>query len=398
MTGELYVFAPRLAVTGGLESEPDICGRIRWVDGVGTFRYAKEWLELPRSYALDPVNLPLIAGDKNFTVNKGVPGVLADAGPDGWGKALLERMRGGLPSPLEALRLTSGSGTGALRFSQSRTKPSPPRRVIAHVSLNELEQAARDVDAGIQLEQPELEEVFYAGSGLGGARPKVLVTEGGTEWIAKFARKSDTMDIPTLEAACLTIASIAGLDVPDHRLVSLNGRKALLVRRFDRADGHPLHYMSFHAMLSLERLGPTATIPPGPLTYSSLGMTCRQLGVPDALAILFRRMLFNVCIANTDDHLRNHGLLFDGAWRHAPTFDLVSIGDSSMAVGIGQDGRARTIKNALSAADRFGFSQAEASDVLAEVATAVAGMEARLLSLGMPAGDAAVVQARCLPG
>jgi len=396
MTSELYVFAPRLAQAGGLNTQVELCGRIRWHDKVGTFRYAKEWLELPYSYALDPVNLPLVEGDRNVTVNGGVPGVLADAGPDGWGTVLLERMRGVLPTPLEALRLTSGSGVGALRFSQSRTKAAPSRSVLARTTLDELERAARALDAGLQVAHPELEEVFYAGSGLGGARPKVLVSDAGREWIAKFPRKSDALDIPILEAACLTLAARAGLEVPGHRLVTLNGRQTLLVERFDRAGGAPLHYMSFHAMLSAARVGPADAIPPGPLTYSSLGVTCRNLGVPAALPTLFRRMLFNVCIANTDDHLRNHGLLFDGSWRHAPTFDLVSIGGPAMAIGIGMEGRARSIENALSATARFGLSEEQARQILSEVQTAVATMEPLLLDLGMPAGDAEVVARRCM--
>lgn len=312
--------------------------------------------------------------------------------------ALLEKRRGALPTPLEALRLTSGAGAGALRFSQSRTRPAPPRSVVAHATLAELEQAARDLDAGITIAASDLDEVFHAGSGLGGARPKVLVKDGADDWIAKFGRTADNMDVPTLESACLTLAAKAGIEVPEHRLVMLNGRSALLVRRFDRVDGHPLHYMSLHAMLSLERLSLNATIPPGPLTYSSLGATCRQLGVPNALSTLFRRMLFNVFIGNTDDHLRNHGLLFDGAWRYAPAFDLVSIGGESMAIGIGLHGRARTLENALSAADRFGLSNEKASGVLAEVSEVVAGIGDLLHGLGMPAGDVAVVTSRCLLG
>lgn len=103
----------------------------------------------------------------------------ADAGPDGWGTKLLEMARGAPPTPLEALRLSNGSGTGGLLFSQSRTRPAPIRSLVATAGLDALETTALEIAQGERVSSTELESVLQAGSSLGGARPKVNVTVDG---------------------------------------------------------------------------------------------------------------------------------------------------------------------------------------------------------------------------
>lgn len=390
MTSRLYVFAPTLDAAG-LSTDYALAGRIDWADGVGTFLYAPDWLAGAgtTSYALDPYNLPLREGPTLARVNGGVHGVLADAGPDAWGTKLLELNRGAAAdTPLDMLRVTNGSGTGALLFSQSRSRPAPRRQLAAEATLEELEQAAHAVDAGVELERPELELVYRAGSSLGGARPKVAVTAAGRTWLAKFEARADDINIPQLESACLSLARDAGLEVPDHRLVDLNGRKALLVARFDRPERGTLHYMSLHALLSAERLSAADVhAPEGTCTYGGLAARCRRIGVADAGRVLFHRMLFNLRVGNTDDHLRNHGLLYDGQWRHAPTFDVVALGGGTQAIGIGTSGRASTLENAFSDVERFGLSMEDARAIDAQVRAALAGAELRLHEVGVPAAD-----------
>jgi len=356
-------------------------------------------LSHPGGYDLDPVNLRRLSGDQHTRVNHGVAGALADAGPDAWGRKLLEMQRGVLDTPLEPLRLSNGDGTGALIFSESRTSPVPARQPVASATLGELEAAACGVDAGNPVSRPELEQLILAGSPLGGARPKVNVRMEGHEWIAKFQRGGDDMDIPRLEHACLTLAERCGLDVPTHQLVELNGRSTLLVRRFDREGPRRLHYLSLHALLSAERVNATAVrAPVGAFTYGSLAATCRRVGVKDAGAILFRRMLFNVCIGNTDDHLRNHGLLFDGTWRHAPSFDLVGIGGNMQAIGIGTRGRERSIDNAMSDYGRFGLSEDAADQTLDNVVRGLMDAEGVLDQARLPTAHVQTVLNRLLIG
>ena len=362
-TSRLYVFAP-------LAGTHQLAGRIEWADDIGDFRYAPDWLSKSASYALDPRNLPLKDGPFPTRVNKGVHGVLADAGPDAWGKRLLEMGRGSVPdTPLDILRVTNGAGTGALRFSQSRDRLAPDRQLAPVSSLDELEAAARSIDAGNPVSQRIFDLVFASGSSLGGARPKANIAHAGSTWIAKFARADDTVDVPRMEWACLALARQAGIDVPDHELVDVNGRAVLLVRRFDRIDDAPLHYLSLHALLSAASLAPRDfTAPDGICTYGGLSALCRQIGVADAGKTLFQRMAMNIALGNTDDHLRNHGLLRDDqGWRLAPAFDLTALGGTQQAIGVGTDERLATRINAMSDLPRFGLGREEAQSMVERI-------------------------------
>lgn len=382
-TSRLYVFAP-------LAGEPRLAGAIDWADGTGTFRYAKSWPQQSGAYALDPRNLPLDDAPHSTRLNGGIPGVLADAGPDAWGKRLLEIQRGQVPAtPLDILRVTNGAGTGALLFSQSRERPAPARTLVPTATLAQLENAARHVDAGDAVDQQVFAQIFASGSSLGGARPKANIELDGMTWIAKFARANDNIDVPRVEWACLSLARAAGIDVPDHRLAEVNGRAVLLVRRFDRDGENALHYLSLHALLSAERLSAAdVTAPEGTCTYGGLAALCRQIGVQDAGRSMFQRMVMNIAIGNTDDHLRNHGLLHDAnGWRMAPAFDLTAIGGNQQAVGVGTQGRTATRDNALTDLPRFGLDLAEAQAIMARVDHALQNASATLKEAGLPPQD-----------
>lgn len=389
----LYVFAP-------ISGAPKLAGRIDWSDKRGAFRYSPDWLARTDSYPLDPRNLPLREGPVETTLNHGVHGVLADAGPDDWGRKLIEHERGpaAVHDPLEVLRLTNGSGTGALLFSQSRERPAPARAVIADVQLTELEQAARTIAAGGRVSDRALQLVYEHGSSLGGARPKALVASEGSQWIAKFARDNDALDIPRLEWACLSLAREAGIAVPEHRLLEVNARSVLLVKRFDRIDQERVHYLSLHALLSVERMSAAdVTAPHGMVSYFGAAALYRQIGVPDPGPRLFQRMVFNLLIGNTDDHARNHGLLFRaGQWDMTPAFDLVAIGGGKHALGLGLDGRSATIENALSAVAAFGVTADGAARVVDQIRTVLGGAESRLRDAGMAPADRDLALGRML--
>jgi len=402
VTHQLYVFAPPLSAPakdgGQLQSQPVVCGRIDWAAGTGTFRYAPDWLASPLSYPLDPVNLPLTEIPSHHQVNKGVPGVLADTGPDSWGARLIERHRGVLESPLERLRLTNGTGTGCLLYSSHRERPNPPRSVLSRLSLSELEDAARKFDAGQPLDDEKLQELMAAGSGLGGARPKALVEADGREYLAKFGKQADTLDMQLLEHACLTLASRAGIATVAHRLTGGTDHHVLLVERFDRDGDRKLHYMSFHALLSAMTAGPSDVEPGGNMTYAGLAVRCRAIGVPDAQLDLYRRMVFNALVGNTDDHLRNHGLIFDGQWRLAPAFDLVTTGGPKLAIGAGPEGRMRSLRNVMLAADLFDIKRDHARQIVDEIGQVLGQMPDLLSGLGMPDGEIGqVVKRMALP-
>lgn len=388
MTSELdtlYVFAPR-------QGEHALAGRLRWREGRGRFEYSRDWLAHPDAWPLDPRNLELRDGPFDTTLNGGIHGVFADAGPDAWGRLLIEHERG--PSvaanPLEILRLANGAGTGALLFSQSRTRPAPVRAVAAETSLAELEAASTAIAAGRRVSQEALQLAFEHGSSLGGARPKVLVADGGKEWIAKFGRAGDPLDIPRLEWACLRLARECGIDVPEHRLAEANGRAVLLVQRFDRNAGERLHYLSLHALLSVERMSPADVVAPtGLVSYFGAASLYRRIGVPDAGRRMFERMLFNVLIGNTDDHARNHGLLLHaGSWDMSPAFDLVAEGKPVHAIGIGLKGRESSLENAFSALASYDLDEDVARRSLESMQEVLHRAPRILAKSGLAEGDA----------
>jgi len=396
MTSELdtlYVFAP-------LKGEYALAGRLRWAEGRGRFEYSRDWLAHPDAWPLDPRNLELRDGPFDTAFNGGVHGVFADAGPDAWGRLLIEHERGSAATanPLEVLRLANGSGTGALLFSQSRTRPAPPRAITATTTLAELEAASRAIAAGKRVSQDALQLVFEHGSSLGGARPKALVIDKGEEWIAKFSRPDDFVDIPRLEWACLHLARECGIDVPEHRLAEANGRAVLLVQRFDRSAGERLHYLSLHALLALERMSPADVVAPtGLVSYFGAASLYRRIGVPDAGRRMFERMLFNVLIGNTDDHARNHGLLFrDGNWDLSPAFDLVAEGKRVHAIGLGSRGREATLENALGALPSYGLDEGMARQSLERMQEALRHAPRLLAESGLGEGDIDLALGRML--
>ncbi|MBS3895419.1 HipA domain-containing protein [Silanimonas sp.] len=383
----LYLWAP-------LGGEMKVAARLDWDRDVGSVRYAPSWLEAPDAYALDPLNLPLGDEDRLIEQNRGIPGVLSDAGPDRWGRRLMERLSSRPPrNEAEWVLATAGAGTGAIRASLSRSALPPVQPVYPQVTLEQIEEASRQVAEG-GFPPPPMYEILCVQSGaLGGARPKAAMLIDGRQVIAKFQQpQQDTVDVPRLEAACLALAKRAGIDAVEASVTSAHGRSVLLVDRFDRRGGVPLHYLSARSLLAVYRASELDTVSPGGrATYAAIAAAARRMGIEGAGAELFRRMAFNYAIGNTDDHLQNHGFLYDEGWRLAPAFDIVAIGGESLAIGAGRQGRARTRENLLSGAGDFGLRASEADAILEQAITAARGLGDELDRLAMPAGERAQV-------
>lgn len=179
----------------------------------------------------------------------------------------------------------------------------------------------------------------------------------------------------------MNVAKQAGVHAAECRLDTVNGRKVLLVRRFDRdSAGDPIHYLSAASIMNPASLA-------------------RRIGAEDGEQI-FRRMLFNVLIGNTDDHGKNHGFLFDGsAWRMAPAFDITCIGGAMQSIGIGTEGRIRTVANAMSDSGRFGNTPARAWQTLREQEQSIRDFPQWLRRAGIGDGQIRTITGRTLnPG
>jgi serine/threonine-protein kinase HipA len=289
---------------------------------VSAFRYTQGYLTNPRAFALDPAGLPLAAGEFQSQQLGSPLMVFEDALPDAWGRRLLI-LRDGLPRGRQAepflLRAMAGRGLGALGFYPPGVAPQADDASASMLALDELAEAARHLEQGDEVDD-RFRVLLNAGSSPGGARPKALVRDDAGYWIAKFPSRLDEVDVVGLEAASLELAGLAGLEVPDFRLVPLaGGRRALLVRRFDVVGkGGRRHMLSLRALLQASGYYV--------LGYADLIAALRRFGGQPEIDVprLYRQMVFNALIGNTDDHLKNFWMVHDErGFVLSPAFDLL---------------------------------------------------------------------------
>lgn len=321
----------RLIVFAQLEGQPVPVGALQFQGGglarQSRFQYAASWLQRPDGRPLDPIGLPLRRKPTAGAPYE-APLVFYDAAPDGWGKAVLAAAFPNRSFGLaEYLAIGGGDRTGDLRFGPTpdggpvRWVPDVPPVLTVPNGLETLEsllEAADAADAGLP-RQHHLGLLVRSSADVGGARPKVRIRRGGHGWIAKFPARGDAFDEPRIEGACLALARACGIPVAEHEVMEIAGRSVLLVKRFDRSeDGRALGYLSAATILKQ---------PPDRYrtdhTYADLAVRAREMGAEPCEEQVFRRLLFNCFIRNTDDHLRNHAFIHDGRWRLSPAFDLV---------------------------------------------------------------------------
>lgn len=376
----LYLWAP-------IANQLRVAAQLEWKSEVGRFSYAPEWIAADGAYPLDPLNLPLDPKPVDVYENRGIPGAVADAGPEGWGKGMLIRA-----SPtsswnaFDSVLDTSGRGAGALRATLTEDACLAISAPGGDDPLDRIENACQKIMLGESVDPSLNELVFQRCCGMGGAKPKAAIVVDGREVLAKFQNpRWDIWDVQRVEAACLVTARYAGIEAAKGSVVTVNDRSVLLVDRFDRHDGQPIHYLSARTLLNAFGDGETETLPPkGRATYAAIVAAARRIGIKNAGEEMFRRMCFNYAIGNTDDHLRNHGFLFDGTWRLAPAFDLVVLGGPAHEIGVGQDGLRRSRANLLSRLDDFGLDVGYALDLLTQAIDAARRVGEELDRLGMP--------------
>ena len=294
---------------------------------------------------------------------------------------------------------TAGRGVGAIRVTETNDICPPVSDAVEDDHLGIIEDACRSIGMSEGIPESLYTLLKDRCSGVGGARPKALLRLGGREVIAKFEwAELDYWNMPVVEAACLEVARQAGIDAVTGSLVQVNNRSALVIRRFDRREGAPLHYLSARSALDAFGDAEFETLPPkGRATYAAIVSAALRMGIENAGEVMFRRMVFNYAIGNTDDHLRNHGFLFDGAWRLAPAFDLVVIGGPAHSIGLGQDGLRRAMDNVLSRLGDFGMTRERARNVIDQVVDAARGLGVELDRLGMAKKHRDQVMSRLCP-
>jgi serine/threonine-protein kinase HipA len=391
---QLYVYAD----WQGLAQGPQLMGTLSAVPVRGkevfSFAYAPQWLALPQAQALDPA-LQLFTGPQYLPEDQPNFSLFLDSAPDRWGRLLmlmlrreaaLARQEDRRERPLlesdYLLGVFYGHRMGGLRF---KTDPSGPflndNRAMAAppwTSLREIEYASLQLERADAPQDPDyLKWLFMLvapGSSLGGARPKAsVVDERGQLWIAKFLSGQDEHDVGAWEAVVNELAQDAGLRVATGRAQRFNSRHhTYLSQRIDRtATGERRYFASAMTLLGYQ----AGTYHQDGASYPELAGLLVQQGahVAQDLTELWRRIVFNICVSNTDDHLRNHGfLLTPQGWQLAPAFDLNSIRyGQGLKLNISETDNVLDLDLARELAPYFRLTAAQAESVLAQVVMAV---------------------------
>lgn len=364
----------------------------------GRFKYANSYKARPDAFPLDPIHLPL-NDEIHFTPlipeSGGIFGVLHDAGPDAWGKQVLSLChQPTLTTPVDFLLASGGHGVGAVRFSDNAKQPPPLPLSNIFETLNDIHEAADLIVAGKAVDQAKLQHFAY-GNSLGGARPKSQIWHEGANWIAKFDRADDPFSICRAEYVCMQVAREAGIDVADVRLEETARGPVLLVRRFDQEDKNQHHMISFSSTINARGQPRWEAAKAGTMdsSYSGLATIARQISSAGASAAeeVFRRMLFNVVVGNTDDHVQNHAFMKragESDYALSPAFDIVPNPNmvGSHAIGLGgvvQNPNTPSLINISSATQRMGIDAKRATEIAAEVIAATDNLENQLNAAGM---------------
>jgi serine/threonine-protein kinase HipA len=363
----------------------------------GIFRYADHWLR--DGFSLSP-DLPLKPGEFQPEPDH-LPGAIDDARPDRWGERVIRHIEAPRRlSILEYLFFAGDDRFGALGISLSPDTylpcaggPAPQLRDVP---------AIHAVVQAIELGHP-VDEALYRlirpGATLGGAKPKALVEIDGQTHIVKFPERGEIYDVGLVEHATMTLAHLAGLEPAATRPIALGGGHghAIAVQRFDRqgqGGGSPARRA--HAMSLRSALRATGS----DCSYPEFALHLRRYAAaqyaPAMERTVFRRMVFNILMDNTDDHEKNHALVFTDAVfpRLAPAFDMLPTCQNLgyQQIGVGARGAESSLENALSSHKAFRLSKQQALAEIKAVAQVVDGWQGHFERLGVGERDIEVLQ------
>jgi len=397
---DIYVYAHWLGMI-----EPNLIGILSAHSGKGkkafSFEYDKQWVKTQERILLDP-DLDWFTGPQ-YPNKKENFGMLLDSMPDSWGRTLMQRREGqiakeeGRPTrKLYELDYLLGvydeSRMGALRF---KTDPHGPFLDVATgttappwTSLGELEKAVTIIESDEEDENIRewIVMLLAPGTSLGGARPKANFTERNNDlWIAKFPSRNDTIDKAAWEFLAYRLAKSSGINMTDSRISKLTGNyNTFLTKRFDRVKKERIHFASAMTMTG----NTEESIKDNKPSYLEIAEFIKFSGASNEedLHQMWRRIVFNIAISNTDDHLRNHGFLLTGkGWRLSPAFDInPSIDKTGLALNIDTDSNALDFELALSVGEYFMLDKNTMGQLLSEVITSVSKWRTIASSIGIP--------------
>ena len=366
-----------------------------------SFEYDREWLKKTSlKITLDPELMPY--SGRQYPFGKTIFGLFSDSSPDRWGRVLMnkrERILAGKEGRKPAklydsdylLGVYDETRLGGIRFktepngaflSDDKETAAPP-----WASLRALEEASRNFEnEDTALSEKWLNQLIRPGSSLGGARPKATVIDPNEQlWIAKFPSKNDENDSGAWEMITHDLAEICGLHVPEAKLEKFsNLGSTYLVKRFDRILNKRVHFAS--AMTLLGKTDGTSAA--DGTSYLDIAAFIKSYGAQPKrdLIELWKRIVFNMAVSNTDDHLRNHAFIFtENGWELSPLYDVnpIPYGDE-LSLNVDEEDNSINIDLAIEASVRFGISETDATTYAKDILTIVKeNWEKRATALGL---------------
>ncbi len=377
-------------------SSPALMGVLHTTPAKGkevfSFEYAEKWIQSGFSQMIDP-DLQLFSGAYYPKEDKINFGVFLDSCPDRWGRILMQRREAIIAKKekrkpetlLESdylLGVFDGHRMGALRFKESEQGPflndnkemaSPP-----WTSLRELEQASLKYEED-DSDNPDylkwINLLIAPGSSLGGARPKANVLDTDNHlWIAKFPSLKDDKDIESWEMVTNELAVNAGVNVATGMVKKFNSKHhTFLTKRFDRTKKNErIHFASAMTLLG-HKDGDDAASGASYLEMVEF-ITRHGANVQKDLEELWRRIVFNISVKNTDDHLRNHGfLLAPNGWILSPAYDInpVEYG-TGLSLNISETDNSLSLDLAMEVAEYFRLNEKQATKIIRKIKQEVA--------------------------
>ena len=356
-----------------------------------SFKFADSWIKKYNSIQLsnDLNNYP---GIQYTQPNKDIFGCFADALPDRWGRTLLLRREQILAQeenrPVKRLSsfdflvgIDDFSRMGAFRFKETLDgefiNTTNSLRIPPLTDLRELIAASKEIEksenANNLPEKKWITQLVQPGSSLGGARPKANVVDTERNvYVAKFPSLKDDYDAGLWEHFCHLLAKNAGINTADTKVLAVNEKHhTLLSKRFDRtAEGKRIHFASAMTLLGLND-GDNATTGHGYLDIVDFILSsCTD--VDANLCELFRRVAFNICIGNTDDHFRNHGFLLTAkGWTLSPAYDMNPTLNSHQSLLINSKTNVSDLSVLVNSCDEYMLTAQVAKNIINEVVDAI---------------------------
>jgi serine/threonine-protein kinase HipA len=365
-----------------------------------SLRYGTEWLRngFPLSEDLPLEDAVFFPAGRLESKHPRAAGAVDDARPDRWGEKVIRFIdKPARMSLMEFLYYAGDDRFGALGVSTSASRYTPKGRgpLPRLKDAQTLSEVVAKVQEGESLSDIESQIIAGGGTPLGGAKPKALIVIDGEQWVIKFFN-GEPVDSPLVEHASMTLAAKAGINVAQTKVIAVAGLNAIVIRRFDRNGDKRFHCISAGTAIRAS----TASGQDPEMGYPQLARILRRAGVSENDANsydareLFKRMVFNILIDNTDDHEKNHSLLVVNPgvfaqFRLAPAYDVLpsNSGQGLQEFICGDDLNDSTLANAMTQTQAFGLTQAQAAVLVVEVIAIVNTWRSHFSALGVSETD-----------